>query len=71
MLYVTKNGDITRKPENYQAILEYVMDMQLDQRQLAIIENNWRAFYNDPLKYKETVVVDMVKLDIEQGVKWR
>lgn len=65
MLYVTKNGGITRKPENHQAILEYVMDMWLDQRQLSIIENDWRAFYNDPLKYKGTVVVDMVKQDIE------
>lgn len=48
-----------------QAILEYLLDMWLDQRQLAIIENDWRAFYNDPLKYKGTVVVDMVKLDIK------
>ena len=44
------------------------MDMWLDQRQLSIIENDWRAFYNDPLKYKGTVVVDMVKQDIEQEV---
>ena len=48
MLYVTKNGGITRKPDlstmNRQSILEYVIGHRLDQRQLVIIETNWKAF---------------------------
>ena len=50
-----------------QAIIENMLDMWLSQKQLEKIKDGWNAFYNDPLKYKRTVVVDMVRLDL-QGV---
>lgn len=60
-------GDYKRKNEkevinmSNQAIIENLLDMWLDQKQLARIENGWKAFYNNPLAYKGTIVVEMVK----------
>ena len=51
---------------NNQAIIENMLDMWLSQKQLEKIKKGWNAFYNDPLKYKETVVVDMIKLDLQE-----
>ena len=48
-----------------QAILENVLDMFLTSKQIEAIKNGWNAFYNEPLKYKDSVVVDMVKLSLE------
>lgn len=48
-----------------QAILENVLDMWLTSGQLEAIGNDWKAFYNNPFKYKNSVVVDMVKLSLE------
>ena len=48
-----------------QAILENVLDMFLTSKQIEAIKNGWNAFYNEPLKYKNSVVVDMVKLSLE------
>lgn len=48
-----------------QALLENVLDMWLDQKQLAYLETEWHAFYSEPLKYANTVIVDMVKLGLE------
>ena len=47
-----------------QAIIENMFDMLLSQKQLEKIKEGWNAFYNDPLKYEGTIVVDMVRLDL-------
>ncbi len=44
-----------------QALLENVLDMWLTQKQIDAIKKGWNAFYNDPMQYKNSVVVDMVK----------
>jgi len=49
-----------------QALLENVLDMFLTLKQIKAIENGWKAFYNEPLKYKNSVVVDMVKLSLQE-----
>ena len=51
---------------NNQAIIENMLDMWLSQKQLEKIKEDWNAFYNDPLKYKRTVVIDIVKLDLQE-----
>ena len=48
-----------------QALLENVLDMFLTSKQIEAIEIGWKAFYNEPLQYKNSVVVDMVKLSLE------
>jgi len=48
-----------------QALLENVLDMFLTSKQIAQIEHGWKAFYNEPLQYANSVVVDMVKLSLE------
>jgi len=47
-----------------QAMIENVLDMWLSQKQLETIKEDWKAFYNDPEKYKNTIVIDMVKISI-------
>lgn len=49
-----------------QAILENVLDMFLTSQQVEHIKKGWRTFYDDPLKYKNSVVVDMVKMAISK-----
>ena len=49
-----------------QAIIENMFDMWLSQKQLEKIKEGWNAFYNDPLKYEGTIVVDMVRLDVRE-----
>ena len=44
-----------------QVILENILDIQLSQRQLEYIQDEWKAFYNDPLKYKGTIVPELIK----------
>lgn len=44
-----------------QAIIENVLDMWLTQKQLDAIEEDWNAFYNNPMLYKNSIVVDMIK----------
>ena len=48
-----------------QALLENVLDMYLTSKQIEAIEIGWKAFYNEPLQYKNSIVVDMVKLSLE------
>lgn len=50
-----------------QALLEHVLDMFLTSKQIAKIQDGWNAFYNEPLKYKNSIVVDMVKLSLEEA----
>lgn len=49
-----------------QALLEHVLDMQLTQKQIEHIKEGWNAFYTEPLKYKGSIVVDMVKLSLQE-----
>lgn len=51
---------------NNQALIENMLDMWLSQKQLEKIKKGWNVFYNDPLKYKGSVVVDMIKLDLQE-----
>ena len=51
---------------NNQTIIENLLDMWLSQKQLNAIKNGWNAFYNDPLSYKGTVVIEMVKLYLQE-----
>ena len=51
---------------NNQALIENMLDMWLSQKQLEKIKEGWNAFYNDPLKYNGSVVVDMIKLDLQE-----
>lgn len=44
-----------------QALLENVMDMWLTQKQIETIKTEWKAFYENPMQYKNSVVIDMVK----------
>lgn len=49
-----------------QALLENVLDMWLTQKQIEAIEKGWNAFYNNPMQYKNSVVIDMVKLFLQE-----
>ena len=51
---------------NNQVLIENMLDMLLSQKQLEKIKEGWNAFYNDPLKYEGTIVVDMVRLDVRE-----
>ena len=51
---------------NNQAILENILDLWLSQRQLEYIQTEWKAFYSDPLKYKNSVVPALVKLGLSE-----
>ena len=49
-----------------QALLENVLDMWLTQKQIEHIKESWNDFYNNPMQYKNSVVVDMVKLFLQE-----
>ena len=42
-----------------QALLENVLDMWLTQKQIESIKTGWKAFYVNPMQYKNSVVIDM------------
>ena len=44
-----------------QALLENVLDMWLTQKQIETIKTEWKAFYENPKQYKNSVVIDMIK----------
>lgn len=44
-----------------QALLENVMDMWLTQKQIETIKTEWKAFYENPMQYENSVIVDMIK----------
>lgn len=50
-----------------QALLEYVLDMFLTSKQIEEIQDGWKAFYQDPIFYKNSIVVDMVKLSLSEN----
>ena len=49
-----------------QALIENILDLWLSQRQLEYIQSEWKAFYSDPLKYKDSVVPTLVKLGLSE-----
>ena len=51
---------------NKQSLLENILDMWLTENQINHIKKEWKAFYNDPIFYKNSVIVDMVKLSLEE-----
>lgn len=51
-----------------QALLENILDMWLTQKQIEAIKTGWKAFYENPMQYKNSVVVDMVKQFLEKEV---
>lgn len=46
-------------------ILKNILKMQLSEKQIERIKTGWNAFYNNPESYRNSVVVDMVKLSLE------
>lgn len=50
-----------------QALLENILDMFLTSKQITEIQDGWKAFYNNPLQYKNSIVVDMVKLSLSNN----
>ena len=46
-------------------IIENVLGMSLTVEQLDFIADDWKAFYREPLNYKNSVVVDMIKLSLK------
>lgn len=44
-----------------QTLIEHVLDMWVSKKQLDDIRLQWHAFFADPLKYKDTMVPEMVK----------
>ena len=49
-----------------QALIENILDLWLSQRQLEDIRNEWKAFYDNPLKYKNSIVPSLVKLGLSE-----
>lgn len=51
---------------NHKQIIEKILNMHLTEKHMQKIEYGWNAFYKEPLRYKDSIVVDMVKLDIQE-----
>ena len=49
-----------------QALIENILDLQLSQRQLGYIQTEWKAFYSNSLKYKDSIVPALVKLGLSE-----
>lgn len=49
-----------------QQALENALGMSLTSKQIDAIEKGWNEFYTDPLKYRNSIVVDMVKLSLKE-----
>lgn len=45
-----------------------MLDMQLSAKQMDLIKVGWKAFYSNPGQYRGSVVVDMVKLSLQDNV---
>lgn len=60
---ITKKGGklvvATIQKENNQ--VENVLGMWLFEEELEMIEYSWNEFYNNPTRYQNTVVVEMIK----------
>lgn len=49
-----------------QAMLENVLDRFVTFSMIEYLEKGWNDFFNDPLRYKDTIVVDMVNLCLNE-----
>lgn len=49
-------------------VIERMLNMFLPQEQINYIKENWKEFYEDPLKYKDSAMVDMVKQSLMEGI---
>lgn len=58
---------ISTKQEKH-TLIEDMLDMQLSAKQMDIIKVGWKAFYSNPGQYRGSVVVDMVKLSLQDNV---
>lgn len=59
------NFILSKNENSKQSLIENILDMWLSQKQLEYIKDGWRAFYNNPLEYKDTIVIDLVKHGLE------
>lgn len=50
------SGVVTRRKA-----AEYLIDTSLTDYQWMCVQNDWKAFADDPLKYADTAVVYMIK----------
>ena len=50
----------------YKRLLEMVLGCRLTREQVACIIKDWKAFAEDPCKYIDTVVIDMIHLYLEE-----
>ena len=48
-----------------QALIENILDMTLSEKQIEAIKTGWNAFYSNPDYYKNSIVVDMVKMSLK------
>lgn len=51
-----------------QAIIESVLDTWLTSKQLDNIQKDWQAFYNAPMQYSNSIVTDMIKQYLKEGL---
>lgn len=49
-----------------QAIFENVLDRVVTYDMMRYIEKGWNDFFNNPLRYENTIVVDMVNLCLDE-----
>lgn len=52
--------DDIRYDKAQQDKVEHILDRQLTDSGIALIKNDWKAFYNNPEEYKDSVVIDMI-----------
>ena len=50
--------------KGHQITIENVLGLWLDNSQLDYIKENWYAFWNNPTKYKNTGILDLVLKDL-------
>ena len=58
---------ISTKQEKH-TLIEDMLDMQLSEKQMDSIKVGCKAFYSNPGQYRGSVVVDMVKLSLQDNV---
>lgn len=46
-------------------LIEDILNMQLSIEQMGSIEVGWRAFYDNPEQYRNSIIVDMVRLSLQ------
>ena len=48
--------------------IESVVGMKIGATTVKLLKTDWKAFYNDPKKYKDTVVVELIKAAITENI---